>query len=185
MANNELDVFFRDGFGRLCAAVASDIKRHIATLRESGVDFYGYAAFPPDYYTAYDPTSLVVAFNCESDIDAENKNAPYSYYRYSVDEWQNYVHDGFDATNAELKALLSEFKRLTETQDSDDAPETFVASINQTILDALISLRKDGTFDGISYVVIWLSDSGDEIMNRSAKELNTADVYAAYATEFT
>ena len=80
MANIELDVFLRDGFGRLRAAVASDIKRHIVTLRRSGVDFYGYAAFPPDYYTAYDPTSLVVAFNCDSDIGDENKNA--TYYRY-------------------------------------------------------------------------------------------------------
>lgn len=183
MANNELDDFLRDGLSRLRDSAASEIKRHVATLRKSGIDFYGYAAFPPSYYTAYDPTSVVVAYNCVSDIAPDNKNA--SYYRYSVDEWQNYVHEGFDATNAELKALLSEFKRLTESKDSDDALTTFVASINQTILDALISLRKDGTFDGVSYVVIWLSDSGDEIMNRSAKELNTADVYAAYSTEFT
>ncbi|MEZ6141496.1 MAG: DUF4303 domain-containing protein [Zavarzinella sp.] len=182
MINNKLSAFLNEGFGGLLTAVISDIKQHIVSLRESGVSFYGYAAMPPDYATEFDPTSFAVAFNCESDIDEENKKKPY--YRYSVDEWQNYVHDGFEATNAELKSILSEFKTLTKQQDDDGAVEYLAPSINKTLLNALMSLRNDGTFEGIAYVVIWISDSSDEIINQSAKSLNSAEVYDEYASEF-
>src|SRR5262245_21916658 len=94
-----------DRFALLRTAIVVDIKRHVASLRLSGIEFYGYAALPPDYYTAFDPTTLAVAFNCESDVDTANRGSPY--YRYSVDEWKHYVHDGFDAVNRELKSLLT------------------------------------------------------------------------------
>jgi hypothetical protein len=94
-----------DDFARLRTAAVADIKHHVDSLRQSGVEFYGYAVLPPDYYRAFDPATLAVAFNRESDIDASNRGAPY--YRYCVDEWQNFVHDGFDDVNRELKALLA------------------------------------------------------------------------------
>jgi hypothetical protein len=108
-----------DDFPQLRMAIIDDIKRHVASLHQSGVDFYGYAVLPPDYYTAFDPTTIAVAFNCESDIDDSNRGQ--SYYRYSVDEWQNYVHDGFDAVNRELKALLTSSK----SSDDDSIDDVF------------------------------------------------------------
>lgn len=167
-----------DDFAKLRAAIIDDIERHVASLRQTGVEFYGYAALPPDYYTAFDPTTIAVAFNCESDLEDSKRGEPY--YRYSVDEWQNYMHDGFDAVNSELKALL------TATQSSNDDPidDTFVNSVYQTVLDAMQTLRNDHTFDDVPYLVVWLSDSDDSILNRSAKLLNSSDVYAAFASEF-
>ena len=167
-----------DGFSQLRMAIIADIKRHVASLHQTGIDFYGYAVLPPDYYTAFDPTTIAVAFNCESDIDDSNRGQ--SYYRYSVDEWQNYVHDGFDAVNRELKALL------TATKSSDDVSvdDSFLNSVYQAVLDAMQALRNDNTFDGVPYLVIWLSDSGDSILNRSAKLLNSPEVYAEFASEF-
>lgn len=166
-----------DGFARLRKAMVADIKRHVASLRQSGVEFYGYAVLPPDYYTAFDPTTLTVAYNCESDIDAKNRGSPY--YRYSVDEWQNYVHEGFDSVNRELKALLA-----ATGSASDSIDDAFVNSVYQAVLDAMLTLRNENTFDGVSFLVVWLSDSGDSILNRSAKLLNSPDIHSEFASEF-
>ena len=181
MSNNEADGLLQDAFGRLLTAAIADIKRHVATLRESETAFYGYAALPPDYLTEFQPCRLNATFNREADID-ESRRDPY--YRYSVDEWNNYIHDEFDATNTELRALLSKFEELGEKPESSGEKANFIASVNQTIFDALISLRNDGTFVGVSYIVIWIPDSDDEIVNRSVRELCAANVYSEYASEF-
>jgi Domain of unknown function (DUF4303) len=167
-----------DGLAPLRMAIVADINRHVASLRQSGVDFYGYAVLPPDYYMAFDPTTLAVAFNCESDVDTANRGS--LYYRYSVDEWKNYVHDGFDAVNRELKALLTS----TPSADDDSIDDTFVNSVYQAVLDAMLTLRNINTFDDVPYLVVWLSDSGDSILNRSARLLNAPNVYSEFTAEF-
>lgn len=167
-----------DTFASLRAAIVTDIQRHVAELRQSEVEFYGYAVLPPDYSTAFDPTTVAVAYNCDSDIDASNRGQ--SYYRYSVDEWSNYVHDGFDTVNSELKSLLAA-NRASADDPIDDA---FVESIYQSVLDAMLTLRSDGTFHDVPYLIIWLADSGEDILNRSAKLLNSPEIFADYATEF-
>lgn len=182
MPKHDIAESVKENFARLRSAVTGDIKRHVASLRDANVDFYGYAALPPDYYTAAEPATLVAAYNGDSDIAEQHQDE--AYYRYSVDEWENYVHEGFEATNAELRALLPHFEASRKVAEDGQAVTAFVDAVNQTILDALKSLRKDGNFDGVPYLVIWLSDSFDNIMNRSAKELNAADVYAEYASEF-
>jgi len=54
----------------------------------------------------------------------------------------------------------------------------------QAVLDAMLTLRNTNTFDGVPYLVVWLSDSGDRILNRSAKRLNAPDIYSEFAAEF-
>jgi hypothetical protein len=161
-------------FVALSTAIVADVKRHVASLRESGVKFYGYAVLPPDYYTAFDPTTIAVAFNRESDIDTSNRDQPY--YRYSVDEWQNYIHEGFDAVNRELKTLLS--------ANRSSIDDTFVDAVYQAILDGMLALRSENIFDDVPYLVIWLSDSSDGILNRSARLLNSPNVYSEFRSEF-
>lgn len=170
----------------LVAAVVADIQRHVQKLRSAGDSFYGYAALPGDYCTQPNPASLAVAFNRESDIAADHSDEPY--YRYSVDEWKNYVHDGFDHTNSAMKSQLDLFQEI-HTIDKDsyqlDAYEiAFVAKINRAILAALMALKQKGTFGDETYVVIWFSDSDTEIMNQSAKALNSAEIYKQYASVF-
>ncbi len=175
---NQHDTPTPDALADLREAIIADIKRHVAGLRHAGVEFYGYSVLPPDYYTEFDPTTIAVAFNCESDIDASNRGQPY--YRYSVDEWQNYVHGGFDTVNGELKSLLAANRESTD----DPIDGNFVESIYQTVLDAMQALRADGTFNNVPYLIVWLSDSGDGILNRSAKLLNSSETYLDFATEF-
>lgn len=168
------------------SAVVADIERHVRKLRSSSDSFYGYAALPGDYWTQPNPASLVVAFNRESDIAAEN--AGEAYYRYSVDEWQNYVHDGFDDSNSALESLLATFKKLhaqaEDSYQSNDYESAFVTKINRAILTSLMALKQNGTFADGTYLIIWFSDSDAEIMHQSAKALNNAQTYEKYAAEF-
>lgn len=172
----------------LVAAIVADIRHTASRLRAPiiGQSFYGYAALPGDYCTEPNPASLVVAFNRESDLAAEHSNEPY--YRYSVDEWQNYVHDGFDNTNSALESQLSEFKKLhTRAEDSyqlDEYEVAFIAKTNRAVLKALMELKQNGTFTDGTYLIIWFSDSEDKIVNESARALNTAQIYEQYASEF-
>jgi hypothetical protein len=60
----------------------------------------------------------------------------------------------------------------------------FVEAVYQAVLDAMQALRNDGTFDSVPYLPIWMSDSGNSILNRSVKLLNSNEVYAEFASEF-
>lgn len=185
-SHDQLQAWLNSDAPELVAAIAADIQRHVCELRSSGDSFYGYAALPGDYCTQPNPASLVVAFNRESDLAAEHSNEPY--YRYSVDEWQNYVRDGFENTNSALESQLSEFKKLhTRAEDSyqlDKHEIAFIAKTNRAVLKALMELKTNRTFADGTYLIIWFSDSEDEIMNESARALNTAQIYEQYASEF-
>ena len=175
MAQNESSI--DDILTQLRTSIVADIKNHLNALRQCGIEFYGYALLPPDYYTAYETAAIAVAFNQEADV--ETKNVGNVYYRYSVDEWQNYVHTGFNSSNDVLRMLLSRVR-----DQDDEIDESLVASIYGAMLDGLVSLRKQRAFGGSPYVVIWLSDSDEPVINQSAQVLNSAEVYAEYATEF-
>ena len=185
-SHQQLKAWLESDASELVATIVADIQRHVNTLLSSGDSFYGYAALPGDYCTQPNPASLVVAFNRESDIASENSAEPY--YRYSVDEWQNYVHDGFDDTNSKLKSQLAQFKELhspaVDSYELDEYEIAFVDKTNRAILDALLELKRKGTFGSDTYLIIWFSDSDYEIMNDSAKALNDAEVYEQYAAEF-
>jgi hypothetical protein len=66
----------------------------------------------------------------------------------------------------------------------DNCEPTYFDRVNRAILDALLELKRIGTFGNDTYMVIWFSDSADEIMNDSAKALNGEEVYSQYAAVF-
>lgn len=170
----------------LIDTIVADVERHVRQLRSSGQPFYGYAVLPSDYCTQPDPTSLVVAFNRESDLSPESSNDPY--FRYSVGDWQNYVSDEFASTNAALSVQLAEFKerhtRAGDPYELDEYELAFVRRINQAMLAALLKMKRRGAFADDTYLIVWLPDSGDGIMGESAKALNSARIYSEYASEF-
>lgn len=185
-SNEELTAWLESDDPELVAAIVDDIRNHVARLRASGGHFYGYAALPGDYCTQLNPASLSVAFNRETDIDPENADS--AYYRYSVDEWENYVDEGFEASNSMLGSLLEHF-RSAHSRDADDFQldeyeKAYIDKTNRAVLDAMRGLKNSGIFDADTYLIIWFSDSGDEIMDESARALNGDDVYQQWASEF-
>jgi Domain of unknown function (DUF4303) len=185
-SNKELKDWLESNDPELVATIVDDIQRHVSMLRSSGDRFYGYALLPGDYCTEPNPATLSVAFNRDSDVAPENAND--NYYRYSVDEWTNYIYDGFEASNSKLKSLLERFKsahsRDPNSYRLDEYEMAFVAKTNRAVLNTMLELKKNGTFDNTTYLIIWFSDSDYDIMNESAKALNEPAVYEQYASVF-
>jgi len=171
---------------QLVEAVVADVASHVSGLDDIHRAFYGYAVLPSDDATAAGPPNISVAYNLESDIDPKNKRS--NYYRFSVDEWVNYERNGFDQTNMRLNQLAEQFEELRRTffdtkrlQPEDSA---YIAKRHQSILRALRLLQEKKVIRDGTFLVIWLSDSDDNIMLNSAKLLNPPKVYKAFASEF-
>lgn len=182
MPKNEYVEFPHEHFARLRAAVIVDVQRHVASLRDANVEFYAYAGHLPDYFRANDAAYLTVAYNCESDLSAEHRED--IFYRYAVDEWKHCWAENLKSTHEILESLLPHFEASRKMPDDGDTLQDLIHAVFATILDAFRSLRKDGTFKGVRYVALWLSDSQHDIIKHSVKELNTPEVYAEYASEF-
>ena len=72
----------------------------------------------------------------------------------------------------------------------DDMEENFYEfkqGVFNVSLQAMKELEQEGLFGPKTderFLVIWVSDSNDEIINISAKQLNTQRVYKEFASEF-
>lgn len=185
-SKTSLDEWLKRDDPELEAAIVADVGRHISALRSSGETFYGYAVLPGDYRTQPNPATLTVAFNRESDIDPQN--AGNAYYRYSVDEWNSYVHDGFDASKAKLESSLKHFRsihsRSPDSFELDEHELAFMGKTNRALLNAVLKLQRNGTLGKDTFAVVWLHDSPDNIMFESAKALNKPEVYRQFKSEF-
>lgn len=182
----ELKAWLKQKDVELISALAGDIEKHVTKLLSKGEPFYGYAVLPGEYATQPDAATVHVAFNRESDIDPDNVGD--IYYRYSVDEWKHRETKGFKASTSRLKASLKQFRTMhqkdEESYQLDEFEVAFVEKTNRSVLDALLQLKKKGLFDAKTFLIIWFSDSADEIVNESAKKLNARTVYKEFATEF-
>lgn len=168
--------------------LSSDLRRHLAALANDGVGFYGYAILPEDYttITSDDPPSITVAYNCESDL--LEANAGSVYYRYSPDEWQTYVHAGFENTNTALRLLYGKF--MNQFYDNLDRPKRnanrgmFFDCLHRTYLNSLLRLRSDFTFAPHVFLLIWIPCSSYAIIGESVRTLNESGVFRIFASEF-
>ena len=178
----ELKAWLESDEPELESAIIRDIENHVNKLQaDGGESFYGYAVLPADYCTAFNPASIVIAFNRESNLEPENKDK--AYYRCFIDEWHNYVHDGFESTNSALE-LRDNHSRDEDDYVIDEFEKLYIGKINRTLLNALLKLKQNGTFDENKFLIVWYPDSVDKIMIESAKSLNNPDVYEKFASEF-
>lgn len=103
----------------------------------------------------------------------------YIYYRLSPDEWSDWDDFGmFDQVNR----IINQYG-----QDMEEHFSKFKKEVLGQALQALLELEAEGLFgpkNDQRFLVVWLSDSNDEIINTSAKKLISKKVYEVYASEF-
>ena len=170
----------------LITAVADSVRSHVDTLRSRGIDFYGYALLPGE---PYDIQSLVAVSNAEVDIKVPRTDSQYNYYRYCVEEWAHWEHDGFAAANALLVETNEVFRAMHSKADGDFRLDEFELAHANALLDSIVqglqAARARGVFGGSEpFLVVWISDSNPEIMIQSARRLNPTQVAADFAREF-
>jgi len=170
----------------LAAAVAEGVRAHVAKLRSRGIEFYGYALLPGE---PYDIHSLVAVTNTEADIKVPWTDGQYRYYRYCVDEWAHWHRDGFAAANALLVEANERFKSMHSKDAGDYMMDEFEVAHANALLDAVVrglgSAKHAGVFGRAEpFLVVWISDSGHQIMAESVQRLNSAAVAKEFLREF-
>ena len=152
------------------------VKKHYKLIKEEYDDIYAYAL-----YTCDDATSIGPICNRECDIDVEKDHEDYLYYRYGADEFE--IGEDYDLFH-EVSVVMDKAIELTE--DDDEYEETTERLFSEA-LEVMIELKEEGLFgtiDDSKYLAVWVSDSCDEIMEKSVKALNTKKVYEEYASQF-
>ncbi len=169
----------------LTKAVTDCVRDHIVSLRNQGIRPYGYALLPGE---PYDLHSVVAAYNCETDIKVPIGGNMYRYYRYSVDEWLHYVHEGFDKANQCMVDANAEFADMHKGE-GDGVRDDFEIAHSRALLEAILqgfeAAKSAGVF-GVPevYLAMWIPDSGHEIMAKSVRRLNAPAVVKEYMAEF-
>ena len=172
----------------LVAAVTSAVREHMAALKSQGGEIYGYAILPGE---PGDFSSLVAAYNGESEIKVPSTDEQYNYYRYSVDEWEHYEDDRFDEVNTLLADMNAQFETLhvkeaeADEFELDDAEEAYANSLLKSILQGLEAARAEGVFGPKEpFVAIWIPDSDHDIIFKAVRRLNSAKVIREFMAEF-
>jgi hypothetical protein len=181
---NELVKFLNEIRPVLIDAISAGVQEHVASLRERGIDFDGYALLPGEFDNLHD---IVAVSGSLSDVPVPPEDSQHNYYRFSVDEWKNWDSDGFSAAN---RILLEANRRFATAHAGatfvmDEVQVGFSNGLLDSILCGLEQAKQLGTFAGTApFLVVWISDSSFEIMSESVRRLNQPDVTADFMAEF-
>jgi hypothetical protein len=169
----------------LVNAIAQVSCDHISTLNFQEIDFYGYALLPGE---PYDINRLVAVFNCESDVKVSPEHDDYRYYKYCVDEWSHWQMDGFDTINKLLREANVEFSTMHTTDrdnyQMDECEILYSNKLLEAITQGLEIAKENGVFGAKNpFLVVWISDSDHEIINKSVYRLNCESVARDFMEE--
>ena len=180
----------RDWLSKPRAALTNAVKRcvreHVQRLHSRGIRFYGFALLPGEHYAI---NNLVAAHNCESDLEVAVGHEQYRYYRYSVDEWKHYEPEGFEAANRLLGEANLRFASMHAKEEGDYVMDDFEIAHSDSLLEAILRGLEVAKAEGVfgtpePFLVMWISDSGNDIMTKSVRRLNSAKVARAFEKEF-
>lgn len=186
MDNSILQKWLDEPRHALIAAVAQGVHKHVGELRSRGIEFYGYALLPGEFYRLQ---QIVAVANTDVEIKVSREDRQYCYYRYCVDEWAHWEYDGFAAANALLVEANGQFKSLHSKAEDDFRMDEFeIAHANvllYSVVKGIETAKMEGAFaDREPFLVVWISDSGHEIMVDSVKRLNPPALTAEFEEEF-
>jgi len=154
--------------------LASEIREHVSHLNAQSIEFYGYAIQTPGFYEYAQP---ILVYNREQDLSDEQRND--TYHRFSVDEWQHYETDSLPQTCSAMTVVSDDYKRLNPQGEGESE---FAEWIYRKFADVLQSLRDEGVFDAVPFLVVWVED--ERLMNQIVKQLNPKPIADRFATEF-
>lgn len=159
---------------RLKTELKNAIRSHYKQLTESVPDVYGYSLFTSDGVHSLGPVA-----NRTSAIKVGTSDRMYNYYRYLAVEWSEWDDFGLFGV---VNGIVSEI-HADESVEFSERRE----AILRVSLEAMCELESEGVFGPRTsdrFVVICLADSSEPTMMKSAKLLNTPEVFEAYASQF-
>lgn len=174
MSQTELDRLISEIDGKLVSIVKEDVLNHLAALSQQGVGFYGYAIQTPTWTDIQQP---IVVYNCEDDLDEDQKDSVYD--RYSVDEWQHYEGQALPLTTQFLEPIEKSFDAIREQLDDVDP---FYRTVYLAFAKALHELQAEQRFQPNVFLIVWNED--EELMVSIVQQLNSEEITEAFEEEF-
>jgi hypothetical protein len=168
----------------------SAIRQHYKELaaRYPGEKFYGYSL-----YTSDDVEHLCPVVNSISSL-GKDKNLETKYF---PDEWNYWDNFGIFDT---VQEIIESCHAAVDEEDEDSGYDYEVMdfelsenaiklrkSILQIAVESLYELKVEGVFGeetDKTYLVVWISDSDDEVMDYSVKKLNSDKMYQEFKKVF-
>ena len=163
-------------FDDLKYALRKALKAHYQRYREMHPveTYYGYSL-----YTDSDVSSFGSVATRASAIKVREDDEMYVCYCYGQHEWPDFEDFGlFDDANRILKEMYTK-GGLSFEEYKKQSLENGLEVLKELENEGFFGAREDNR-----YVVLWISDSADPIMDRAVKELNSANIWKAYATEY-
>ena len=150
------------------------VSKHYEYLKKSFTEetLYGYSL-----YTSEDVPDLYPVANKLSAIEVDKADAEYCYYRYCPNEWSDWDDFGMFS---EVNEIITELY-----QEMNDDFLGYKKGVLRQAMQALLELESEGLFgekNDERFLIVFLSDSANDIMNISAKELNTSNVYEEFTS---
>lgn len=164
-------------FDELKIALLSATEVHYSRLHAqcNSQDLYGYSLYTDDSVTSIGPVA-----NSNEKIPVRVDDPLHNYYRYGPQEWLIWDDFGLFGEVNRIIASIHDCGGLSFDAKRD--------GILGAAFEALVILEERDVFGPRTdrrFVVLWLSDSADPVMNRSARELNSDAVFLAYSSEYT
>lgn len=162
-------------FQHLRSALELAVRAHYSRLQAElpARDCIGYSLYTDDDVSSIGPVALRA-----SALSVDARDPQYAYYRYGPHEWSEWDDFGlFDDANRILRALYEQKQSFGEYRQK-------ALATAREVLNVLESEGLFGPREADRFVVLWLSDSNDPVMNATAKELNSTETYRAYAAEY-
>jgi hypothetical protein len=130
----------------------------------------------------------VAVTNSEADVKVPCTDEQFRYFRFCVDEWAHWDHDGFVAANALLVQANERFAAMHSKADTAYM-DVFEIAHADVLLDAVVrgleAAKSGGAFGGTErFLAVWISDSGNAIMAESVWRLNSSAVAREFMAEF-
>jgi Domain of unknown function (DUF4303) len=159
-------------FEALYHELSAATRAHYRRLIDGGREVCGYSL-----YTADDVPSIGPVANYVDAIKVHPADPLYNYYRFGPHEWPEFDDFGmFETANGLLKELYSALPLAI-----------YRAGALKTAFDVLVALEAEGVFGPRTdsrFVVLWISDSNDSIMDEAAEVLNSAAAYRSFSTAY-
>ncbi|MGX7666396.1 DUF4303 domain-containing protein [Flavobacterium pedocola] len=182
-SENVQDVFWNsEKWDNLKISIKTAVSENVTKLKSEHPDLYAYAIHPGD---EYEVNELVPSYNTLSKIKSDD-----AYYKYSVDEWDNYDTTALNALNPLFTEINNDF-RITfshlerETDAMYDEEAKLFTKFMGVILSALKELKAENSVfnfnTGNDFVVIWFSDSDSKWIIKAVEELNSKEVHEEFS----
>lgn len=183
-----LKVWLAEPRDEIASAIADGIRIHIAEIKSRIGKLAGYALCTGE---EYQHQTISTAFTDGSHVSVPSSDDMFAYYTYSVDEWPHWevAEEAFAPANRLISAANEKFASLHCADTEADNYDEFEVAHSEALLEAMVQgleiAKSNGWLGNFNpFLIVWISDSENEVIFESVRRLNDENVVGEFMDEF-